>query len=67
MMLVLKRRDGEWLEIAHVESGDVLRVRLYDIRGETPGHQSLSVLFDDPDRNFSITRPDRAIGNERTR
>ncbi len=56
-MLVLKRKEGQWVEITHSGSGDVLRVRLYDICGEFPGRANLA--FDDPARNFEIQRPER--------
>ena len=29
-MLVLRRRDGQWLDVVH-RSGDVLRIRVYDV------------------------------------
>lgn len=54
-MLVLKRREGQWIEITH-RSGDVLRFRVYDIY-EGPGRVNLA--FDDPARNFEIERPER--------
>lgn len=56
-MLVLKRKDGEWVEIQH-RSGDILRVRVYDICGRSPARANLA--FDDPARNFNIQRPERA-------
>lgn len=56
-MLVLKRREGQWTEITHT-SGDVLRVRVYDIAGDFPGRVNLA--FDDKDLNFLIQRPERA-------
>lgn len=55
-MLVLKRKDGQWVEITH-KSGDVLRVRAYEILAGTPGRVSLA--FDDDARNFDIQRPER--------
>jgi hypothetical protein len=56
-MLVLKRNEGQWVEIKHVASGDVMRVRLYDICGGMPGRANLA--FDDAARNFDIERPER--------
>jgi hypothetical protein len=55
-MLVLKRKEGEWVEITH-KSGDVLRLRLYEICGRSPARANLA--FDDPARNFVIQRPER--------
>ena len=54
-MLVLKRKEGQWVEITHSASGDTLRVRVYDIAGEFPGRANLA--FDDAARNFEIERP----------
>lgn len=55
-MLVLRRRDGQWLEIVH-RSGDVLRLRVYDIKGDAPPRANLA--FDDSARHFEIHRPER--------
>lgn len=57
-MLVLRRKDGQWIEVTH-KSGDVLRFRVYDVSGETPGRVNLA--FDDVERNFAIQRPERAL------
>lgn len=55
-MLVLRRRDGQWVELIH-RSGDVVRIRVYGI-GER-GDDQVSIAFDDDDRNFEIKRPER--------
>lgn len=55
-MLVLRRRDGQWVELIH-RSGDVLRIRVYGI-GER-GVDQVSIAFDDDDRNFEIKRLER--------
>ena len=57
-MLILKRKDGQWIEVTH-RSGDILRFRVYDICGNAQGRANLA--FDDPDRNFSIQRLERAL------
>jgi hypothetical protein len=57
-MLVLKRKEGEWVNIVH-RSGDTIRVRVYDIRGGEPGRTCLA--FDDSARNFAIERPERIV------
>lgn len=55
-MLILRRKEGQWLEITH-RSGDVLRLRLCNIR---PGHPNqVEAVFDDAARNFAIERPER--------
>jgi hypothetical protein len=55
-MLVLKRKEGQWVEVIH-HSGDTLRVRVYGICGGVPGRVNLA--FDDGPRNFEIRRPER--------
>ncbi len=57
-MLVLRRKDGQWIEVTH-RSGDVLRFRVYDVCGEESVHVNLA--FDDPSRNFVIQRPERIL------
>ena len=58
-MLVLGRREGQWLEIVHSASGDVLRVRTYDIVADAEGGPTLDMAFHDPARNFAIERDER--------
>jgi hypothetical protein len=55
-MLVLKRKEGQWVNILH-KSGDMIRFRVYQICGGEPGRASLA--FDDEARNFEIQRPER--------
>jgi len=55
-MLVLKRKDGQWIEITH-KSGDIVRFRVYNLCSDFPGRATLA--FDDADRNFEIQRPER--------
>jgi hypothetical protein len=57
-MLVLKRKEGQWVEITH-KSGDILRIKVYDISGRCPARANLA--FDDSDRNFHIQRPERVL------
>jgi hypothetical protein len=56
LMLVLRRTDGQWVEITH-RSGDVMRFRVYDLHRQPPGQVHLA--FDDPHRHFTIQRPER--------
>jgi len=60
-MLILRRKEGQWVEIKH-KSGDVIRVRVYNIRTRYPGQ--LDLAFDDDARNFSIQRPERGRSGE---
>ena len=62
-MLVLKRKEGQWVEVTH-RSGDVLRIRVCKIEGGAPGH--LNLAFDDNARHFEIERPERRHGSPAT-
>ena len=55
-MLVLKRKEGQWVEVTH-RSGDVLRIRVCKLEAGSPGH--LNLAFDDDARHFEIERPER--------
>lgn len=55
-MLVLTRREGQWIEI-RTPSGDMLRIRLYHIR-----HGHTKMAFDGPADKFMIVRPE-AVGD----
>jgi len=57
-MLVLKREEGQWVEITH-RSGDVLRIRVCKIEPGEIGHLNLAFDDDDDPRNFDIHRPER--------
>ncbi len=52
-MLVLRRKEGQWIEITH-RSGDVLRIRACKIES-----RHLDLVFDDAARNFDIERAER--------
>jgi hypothetical protein len=53
-MLVIRRTEGQWVEVTHVATGDVLRLRLY---GLTVAGR-VNVAFDDLPRKFKIRRGD---------
>ncbi len=55
-MLVLKRKEGQWVEVTH-HSGDTIRIRVCKIEAGYPAH--LNLAFDDDARNFEIERPER--------
>jgi hypothetical protein len=55
-MLVLKRKEGQWIEIQH-KSGDRLRIRVYNIRPRFPGQLDLAI--EDDALNFEVQRPER--------
>lgn len=54
-MLIMRVKEGQWIEIKH-KSGDVIRVRLCNIRPRYRGR--LDTVFDDDAHNFSIVRSD---------
>jgi hypothetical protein len=56
-MLVLRRNEGQWLEIRH-RSGDLIRIRVCNIRPWRSLGQ-LDLAFDDAAHNFDIHRPER--------
>jgi hypothetical protein len=56
-MLVLRRKEGQWVEITH-HSGDRMLIRVYNIRCRFPGQ--IDMAFDDPDHHFNIQRGDRS-------
>ena len=41
-MLVLKRREGQWIEIHH-RSGDSIRIRVYNIWARSEGQVDLAL------------------------
>lgn len=55
-MLVLSRKEGQWIEVTH-HSGDLLRIRVYNLREGNP--PCVDLAFDDDARNFAIHRPER--------
>lgn len=57
-MLVLKRKDGQWVNIIHA-SGDVLRIRVQQVGFDGQGRVNL--VFDDDAFRFTIQRPERVI------
>ncbi|RUL87249.1 hypothetical protein [Tautonia sociabilis] len=59
-MLVLKRKEGQWVEIIH-RSGDVIRLRVYDIQSSPGSPSRANLAFDDSARNFEIRRPERRV------
>lgn len=55
-MLVLRRKDGQSVELTHNESGDTIRIRLYNVR-----EAQADLVFDDDAHNFLIQRPERVV------
>jgi len=57
-VLILGRREGQWVTVVHNASGDTLRIRLFHVRGRSRGDAPRCQLgFDDPDWRFLIDRP----------
>jgi hypothetical protein len=63
-MLVLRRKEGQWIEVTH-ESGDRLLIRVYNIRCRFPGQADMA--FDDPDHHFTVQRGERSWGRRSTK
>ena len=55
-MLVLNRKEGQWVEVTH-RSGDVLRIRVAKINKGTG--VTVRLDFDDSAHHFEIERPER--------
>jgi hypothetical protein len=55
-MLVLRRHEGQWVELTH-RSGDQIWIRVYNLRRGYPGQ--LDMAFDDPDSCFNVQRGER--------
>jgi hypothetical protein len=67
MALNLERHQGQWVDITHPKSGDVLKIRVAHIYAAN-GHPSPMVtlsFFDDP-KNFHIVRPGVNDGKKAT-
>lgn len=58
-MLVLRRKEGQWLEVIHAASGDKMHIRVCNIKTHYSGQADLG--FDDDARNFIINRPERVM------
>ena len=63
-MLVLRRSEGQWVDIKHEKTGEVLRVRVHRIDGRA---RQLDLVFDDNARHFDIQRPERRQEKEAKR
>ncbi len=57
-MLILGRKEGEWITVVHDASGDTLRIRLFNVQPRT-GRRAAGCLlgFDDSNWRFWIDRP----------
>lgn len=58
-MLVLTRKEGQWVEVTHRPSGDVLRLRVYGF--EDGG---VRLAFDAPYEQFRVLRSELAGHHE---
>lgn len=52
-MLVLRRKNLQWIRIVHSKTGEELRIR---VQGLDIGTRSVSLVIDDDPRNFEIYR-----------
>ena len=60
-MLILRRKEGQWVEITH-RSGDTIRVRVGNVRARNSGQ--IDLAFDDEARHFTVQRPERGGRSE---
>jgi hypothetical protein len=58
-VLVLKRKNEQFVEVTHVKSGETFRVYTKNIQGGADGG-TVQLGFDDPGHLFQIERPERA-------
>lgn len=58
-MLVLRRKEGQWVEITHKATGQVLRIGVARVRGYNQATGTLDLLCDDAAHNFDIQRAER--------
>ncbi len=56
--LMLRRAAGDWLDVVHTKSGDLLRIRVCDIYA-SKDHPHVELAFEDRPRNFDIARTER--------
>ena len=61
-MLVIRRRERQWIELTHSASGDSVRILVKDVRR---GYD-VSLGFDDPDWHFEIVRPEVVASESRS-
>lgn len=57
-MLILRRAEGQWVTITHVESGQAIKVKVLAIR-ESEEHPAADLGFDDQPHHFDVQRPER--------
>jgi hypothetical protein len=55
-MLVLRRKEGQWIKITHEASGETLWIKAAEV---CPERKRIHLLFDDQARNFDVQRPER--------
>jgi hypothetical protein len=53
-MLILRRNEGQWIEVVHRETGELLRIQ---VRNLHRGRRWVELVFDDSSRRFGIARP----------
>lgn len=53
MLVISRTPQNKWVDIIHESSGDVIRVGVQGLSGE-----SVQLVFDDDERNFRVLRDD---------
>lgn len=59
-MLIMNRKEGDWVEATHSASGDLLKFRLCNIHGHG-AKARVRLIFDDPEFHFAINREERVV------
>lgn len=57
-MLMIRRREGTWIDIVHTKSGDAISLQIKHVVRMSGVHQVTLAVKDDP-RNFEVVKPDR--------
>lgn len=57
-MLVLKSKSGDWVEVKHRTTGDILRLKIYNINPYMG--KVATIAFDDDAWNFVIERTQKS-------
>lgn len=63
-MLIIRRKNGQWINVVHVGSGEEIRIYVKNI---SPYSRSINLGFHDVERNFSIVRSEVMFPGGQTR
>jgi subtilisin-like proprotein convertase family protein len=61
-MLVVRRKEGQWLEVQDTENNHSFRFRVYNIQKGVNGRPgTVDIALDDEPKHFYFNRPERII------